>query len=219
MTYFVSQSTVDASSASLPGIVPDALHNTDIPHIERATVLKLLLSLDIGKATGPDGIGNRLLKEAAPSICDPLCALFNKSLQAGVFPDCWKRANVIPIHKKNSLTDCGNYRPISLLPCISKVFEKLIFNHVYSFWKEHNVISAKQSGFTPGDSTVNQLTSLSDAIYRAFENGTEVRAVFLDLSKAFDKVWHKGLIYKLKRAGIPCIRGDLLAWFRSNALW
>ena len=106
-----------------------------------------------------------------------------------------------PKHKKDDKSDISNYRPISLLNTIGKVFEKLVNKHVYNFFVSNYTISCLQSGFVQGDSTVNQLVS----IYNTFCNGKdgkEVRAVFLDISKAFDRVWHKCLLLKLNFVGI-----------------
>ena len=107
-----------------------------------------------------------------------------------------------------------NYRPISLLPICGKIFEKIIFNNLYNYFNANNLITKNQSGFRPGDSTTNQLLYLVNEIHEAFENpkSLEVRAVFLDISKAFDKVWHEGLIFKLRQNGI---HGGLLKLFES----
>ena len=118
--------------------------------------------------------------------------------------------------KKDKQT-ISNYRPISLLPICSKMFEKLVFNSLYSYLNKNNLITKNQSGFRPGDSTTNQLLYLVNEIHEAFENlkSLEVRAVFLDISKAFDKVWHEGIIFKLKQNGVS---GKLLELFRSYLL-
>lgn len=120
--------------------------------------------------------------------------------------------NVTPVFKKNNKQLVQNYRPISLLPICGKIFEKLIFNCLYNYLNTNQLITVNQSGFRPGDSTTNQLLFLINEIYENFENNLEVRAVFLDISKAFDKVWHDGLIFKLKQNGI-C--DNLLHLFQS----
>ena len=94
-----------------------------------------------------------------------------------------------------------------MLPICSKIFERLLFNKLYKFFNENDLLSSNQSGFQPGDSCINQLLSITHEICQSFENDLEVRGVFLDISKAFDKVWHEGLILKLSRNGIS---GNLL---------
>ena len=105
-------------------------------------------------------------------------------------------ANVV--HKKSDKQILKNYRSVSLLPICGKVFERLIYNSLFEYFIENDLISPNQSGFKPGDSCTNQLISITHEIYQSFDDGFEVRGVFLDISKAFDKVWHNGLIYKLK---------------------
>ena len=100
----------------------------------------------------------------------------------------WKFANVIPIFKKNDRQDKLNYRPVSLWTCLSKICEKIVFIRLYNFLLEIKFLTPFQSGFRPGDSTTNQLILISHKIYEALEQGKEVRMVFLDISKAFDKV-------------------------------
>ena len=210
--FLVMQSTLNETNATLPSTCPEPSIKIDQKVIQPEEVYEILINLDVSKATGPDGISNRLLKEAAVSIAEPLSHLFNYSMSIGYFPEQWKIANVIPIYKKDNPMICNNYRPISLLCCVSKVFEKILFNHMYAFLKKNKLLNRNQSGFTPGDGTINQLINICNKIYSQFDNSDEVLAVFLDLSKAFDKVWHKGLIYKLKKIGIT---GNLLKWLIS----
>ena len=118
-----------------------------------------------------------------------------------------KKRNVVPIHKKDDKQCLRNYRPISLLPVCGKIFEKLIFYEMFKFFIENELISPNQSGFKPGDSCINQLFAITHEINKSFDDGFEVGGVFLDILKAFDKVWHETLIFKLKQNGIS---GNLL---------
>ena len=180
--------------------------------ITEEEVNKALTSLDISKANGSDNISNRLLKNTASSIAKPLSKLFNASLNLGIFPSSWKDANVTPVFKKNDKQNKNNYRPISLLPNIGKVFERVVFNHLYKYCQEHNLLTWRNSGYKPLDSSINQLIYISHRIYKSLENGEDVCFVSLDASSAFDRVWHEGLLFKLKCKGV---NGNLLEWFRS----
>ena len=113
-----------------------------------------------------------MIKLCGNSICKPLSIIFNDRLNKGKFPHEWKKANVVPIHKK------GNYRPISLLPICSKCFELLIYNEMFTFFTENNLISPNQSEFRPWDSCVNQLLAITHEIHKSFDEGLEVRGVF-----------------------------------------
>ena len=143
-----------------------------------------------------------MIKICGNSICKPLSIIFKDCL-----PHEWKKANVVPVHKKGNKQSLENYRPISLFPICSKIFERLIYNQMFTFFTENNLISPNQSGFRPGDSCVNQLLAITYEIYKSFDEGFEIRGVFLDISKAFDKVWHEGLLLKLNQNAIS---GNLL---------
>ena len=113
-----------------------------------------------------------------------------KCLETGRFPSSQKKSNVSPIHKKENRQLKKNYRPISLLPICTKIFEKLIFDTIYEYLCKNQLLTPNQSDFRPGDSTINQLLSITHKLYSAFEEfpSREMRAVFLDVSKAFDSV-------------------------------
>ena len=108
----------------------------------------------------------------------------------------------------------STYRPVSLLNDIEKILERIIFKHIYNYLKDNDFFTPWQSCFMPGDSTVNDVACLYNHISKALDDGSEFRVLVFDISKAFDKVWHEGLLFKLKRAGI---HGKLLSWF-SNYL-
>ena len=112
--------------------------------------------------------------------------------------------------RKNNKQELKNYRPISLLPVSTKMFERLLYESMFKFFTDNSLISQNQSGFKPGDSSTNQLLSITYQIYKWFHDGHEVRSLFLHMCKAFDKVWHKDLIFKLKQNGIS---GNLLNTF------
>ena len=212
-SFFLSHSNIDASNAELPGnddinpaVVLDRIVATE------SDVKDLIKSIDPSKATGPDGISPRLLKEAGDAIVPSLTRLINLSLSCAKVPDSWKRANVIPIHKKDDKCLTNNYRPISLLSVVSKIMEKIVFKYVYNFLHANKLLTKFQSGFIPGDSTVNQLAYLYHVFSEALDKKKDVRIVFCDISKAFDRVWFDGLIYKLNKIGI---QGLLLQWFQD----
>ena len=148
------------------------------------------------------------------SVILPLKIIFTNILTISIYPSIWKVANVTPVFKKGDKQFIKNYRPISLLPIRGKILEKIIFNNLYSYLHTNNLLTKNQSGFRPGDSTTNQLLYLLDEIHQAFDStkSFEVRAVFLDISKAFDKVWHDGLIFKLQQNGIS---GNILKLFQN----
>ena len=170
-------------------------------------IAKIIQNLDQNKAHGHDNISIRMLKICGSSIYKPLEMIFKQCIETGFFPSEWKKTNIVPIHKKGNKQILENYRPVSLLPICGKILERLMFNEMFNFFNENKLISSDQSGFKPGDSCINQLLSITHEIHKSFDVGLEVRSVFLDISKAFDKVWHDGIIYKLTQNGIS---GNLL---------
>ena len=117
------------------------------------------------------------------------------------------------MHKKNDKQIKTNYRPISLLSCTGKVLERIVFASLYEYCSGNNLLTWRNSGFKPFDSTINQLTFMVHKMYEALERGEDICLVFLDVSKAFDKVFHEGLIFKLASFGVE---GTLLQWFKSH---
>ena len=182
--------------------------------IKKEDILSLIRGLNPNKATGSDDISGQMLLICDESVVLPLMIIFRNILESSIYPDQWKLANVVPIYKKEDKQLVKNYRPISPLPICGKIFEKIIFDSLYAYLVSNNLITRNQSGFVPGDSCTNQLLFLINEIHEAFEDSKslEVRAVFLDISKAFDKVWHEGLILKLGQNGVS---GKLLSFLES----
>ena len=149
------------------------------------------------KSSGTDDVSARMLKATADITTPTLTRLFNMSIRTGSFPDCWKTARIVPIPKKGSNTNPGNYRPVSILPILSKVFERIIYTLVSDHLKVHSPISPYQFGFSSGKSTTSGLLALSNGILQSLDQGVEVVSLFFDLSKAFDSVPHALLLQKL----------------------
>ena len=210
--YFKSQSQVLNEDDPLP-IIP--LQDSTLMSINLTVddVITSIKELEPNKAVGPDMIHNSLLITACPIIAQPLTLLFNRSLAEGVFPQIWKTAHVTPIYKlKGERSSCSNYRPISLLSCVGKLFEKCVQKYVLEHLRSNEIITSSQSGFTQGDSTVYQLLNIYDDFCSALDRHNITQAIFFDISKAFDRVWHRGLLCKLHAAGI---RGTLNCWFKD----
>ena len=210
--YFLLQCKPLPNGSTLPNFFPVTDTKLETFEITNESILNLINDLNANKAHGTDQISVQMIKLCGNSICLPLSIIYNNIIDKGIFPDQWKMANVTPIHKKDSKQVIKNYRPISLLPIFAKVFERIIFLRLYNHFISNNLITKNQSGFRPNDSVTNQLISLVEAIHSSFDSKLEVRSVYLDMSKAFDKVWHEGLIFKLKQNGID---GNLLALFES----
>ena len=211
--YFLSQNQIDTTNAKLPMYNEYNDHEIlDKIEANEAEVLDYIKIIDVNKSTGHDGIGPTLLKMASSCLIPSLTRLINLSLKECTMPDSWKKANVIPIHKKDDRHLVENYRPISILPCVSKIIEKIVFKRVYNYLNDKSALTSQQSGFRPGDSTVNQMAYMYHTFSKALDDRLDVRVVFCDVSKAFDRVWHEGILYKLKNLGIS---GDLLKWFYS----
>ena len=144
---------------------------------------------------------------------------FTVSLMESIFfLSEWKKGNVVPIHKKDDKQCLKHYQPVSLLLFCGKIFEKLIFNETFKFFIENELILLKpdDSAFKPDDSCINQLLAITHEVNKSLDEVLEVRGVFLDITKAFDKVWPEGLILKLKQSSISGSWLNLLCDFLRN---
>ena len=163
----------------------------EIPLFTDSFIKKQLLSLDTTKACRLDGLSPRFLKISANVITNPLVKIFNMSLLHGKFPGLLKIAKVTPIHKKGSKSDKSNYRPISILPILTKIFEKHVSDHLKSYLDSNNLLYTNQSGFRSNHSCETALTATADNWISSINSNNYVGTVFLDLSKAFDLVNHE----------------------------
>ena len=179
-----------------------------------ADVRKIIKSLPNKASSGSDEISYRLLKEAGPGVVGPLTTLFNLSLHSNRVPDEWKEAIVCPIFKggRKARQDPTNYRPISLTSCVARTMEKLVNNQMLAYLSENSLLYKHQSGFLPNHSTVTQLCYLAHQWQMALEKGEQVHTVFLDLSKAYDRVSIPGLLFKLSNLGFS---NTTLQWMSS----
>ena len=176
-------------------------------------VVSTLRGLKANKTNGLDKIPPKILKLSARIIAPSLTYIFNLSLATGIYIDDWKRARVTPIFKSGDRRQCANYRPISILPVVSKVFEKEVFRQVYGYLTENCMLSKFQSGFRPKHSTVTALIQMCDEWLENMDNGKMNGVVFLDIKKAFDSINHGILLNKMKKCfGISSIE---LKWFES----
>ena len=212
--FFRDQTLLNNQNARIPNIacyVNRFLSNLVITPLEVEPVLK---SLPLGKAVGSDDVNNRILREIAHELSYPLCSLINQSLRLGIFPDTWKDALVCPIFKGGDPASVTNYRPISLLSCLEKVPERIIFKHLYNHLHDNGVLTPLQSGFIPGD------------LYLGIQLRTNLPSFMIFFVKLWIQekkyVWYFvmsarhstvfGLLCKLRAAGIS---GSLLSWFES----
>ena len=181
-------------------------------------VKKVITNLDSSKASGPDCIPMVVLKNCEPELPYILTKLFfNKCLKESCFPDCWKVSSVVTVFKNvGERSTAKNYHPVSLLSLVSKVFEKLVNNRIVDHLEKCGLFSDFQYGFRSSRSTADLLTVVSVRIARAFNRSGADRAVALDISKAFDRVWHAGLLHKLKSYGISGQIFGLISSFLSN---
>ena len=130
--------------------------------------------------------------------------IFEEALNDGLFPDDWKKGNIVPVHKTDLKTMLINYCPLSLVIIFAKIFEKIIFTSMFEYFIKNELFTIFQSGFLPGDSCTSKLISIIHEIQKSFDESSpiDVRGIFLDISKAIDKVWHKGLVCKVTSYGI-----------------
>ena len=203
--------------------VPSAEANPEfyLSHTDKAFHLKtpsldvvfnLLRNIDEKKATGLDMIPSKLLKMAASIVTPSLTAIFTKSIITGIYPTEWKMARVTPVFKKGEKSDLNNYRPISVIPVVSKVFEKTVYDQLYQYLNDNQLLSSCQSGFRSLHSTLTALLEATNSWSVSIDNGFLNGVVFIDLKKAFDTIDHEIILRKLSYFGADQATAK---WFQS----
>ena len=209
--YFKSVFTIE-NLQSFPTKGPSPHPDIDDITISSSGILKLLNNLNVNKATGPDRICARVLRETSSTIAPILTIIFQCSLDTGIIPDDWKTANIVPIHKKNDRSKPANYRPISLTCITSKLFEHIIASHIMQHLEINGILYDLQHGFRQNRSCETQLISFIHELMFNHDRDIQTDVVLTDFAKAFDKVPHKRLLYKLHWYGI---RGSVHHWIQS----
>ena len=179
-------------------------------------ILRIISSLQSSSSCGPDNISSFFLKLGSNILIYPLTIFFNFCVECGIFPDSLKMSKVVPIFKSGDKTDINNYRPISLLPVIAKVFERLLYNRVQSFIEKHNILSTTQYGFRSKFSPEHAVVDIVSSCYDSINDGQFTGLIMLDLKKAFDSVTHYILLQKLEHYGIRGKAFNLFSSYLSN---
>ena len=197
--------------ATLPGVIP--IGDLEINDVD---VKQLLLNLDISKSSGPDEMHPKILKILGESdlFTRAVADLFRACAKFQKIPLAWKYAIIIALHKKGSISDSANYRPISLTCILSKLYEKLLRRHMADHVGKH--VTPKQHGFMEGRSCLSNLLETLDELTEAMERGDQVDLIYLDFKKAFDSVPHGRLLIKLESFGITGKVLKIIEDFLSN---
>ena len=215
MDYFQSVYTPTSDDArEKPPLQSYNLDAMPVIHISDSEVLHELSKLDASKASGPDNLSCLLLKSYADIFHGPLAHLFRMALSSGTYPSQWKAANLVAVHKSGKKQNVQNYRPISLLPQVSKVFEKILCQRILQHVQP--AVSEQQHGFVSGRDCSTNLTSLLQEAYHAVDRGRQLDVVYTDFSKAFDRVSHDLLLYKLTSYNLHPGLLQLLRSYLSN---
>ena len=217
--FFALECTPLSNGSTLPHLVSNILTGElSSFQFNDQDILKMIRTLHVNKAYGCDDISIGMIKICDQSIVKPLSLIYQNCLNTDTFPDIWKTSNIVPVHKKGDKQIVNNCRPVSLLPVCGQILERLVFNSIFDFLDNNSLLSANQSGFRPSDSCESQLLSICHEIYASFDcyPTLEVRGVFLDISKAFDRVWHEWLIHKIKSVGISGPLLKLIESFLNN---
>ena len=200
------------SDDPLKNIINEPSARVKFQPVSNSQVLQYLRNLKPGMSSGPCNLPTKLVKDAAEYIPQPLRQIFNSSLTSRVFPDIWKVARVAPIFKAGTSDDLNNYRPISVLCTISKVFEKIVHDQVVIYLVEQRILVQNQYAHRKLHSTITSLIKSADDWLSSIDSRKVNLTLFLDVKKAFDTVDHKILLDKLGAYGV---KGTEFKWFKS----
>lgn len=219
--YFKNIPSMTANN--IPPTNEDALkYNMQVPSrfefkpVTDYDIIKLLKNLAPKASYGHDGVSSRLIKELRVELALPLKIIINKIIKNSLFPSTWKTAKVIPLHKKGSKSDIGNYRPISLLPAMSKIAEKVVAGQMYQYFEENNLFPKRQYGFRKGRSTEQAILDVTIKIEDMKHKKKQYGVLLIDFSKAFDVINHKILYTKLRRFGFSKHSITLIQSYLTN---
>lgn len=179
-------------------------------------VEKIIENLKLNTSSGIDGINTKSIKCVKDLILDEITNCINKNLELGTFPDSLKIAKVSPIHKNGSKSDPGNYRPISVLPVLSKIFERVLYNRLDEHLGAQNFLYKQQYGFRPKSNTLSATVDLITKIKISIDKKQVALGIFVDLKKAFDTISHKLLLKKLNDIGVTGSALDMFKSYLSN---
>ena len=199
--FFVSVFNKDYNSVHALGEVSEGQECIECD-FTKEEVIHLLKTIKPNKAPGPDDIYPKILVECAEELGDVVLTIFRSSFNSGQVPVDWKLANVTPLYKKGPKSDPGNYRPVSLTSVLGKVFETLLKMRIMTFLETKNLLSDNQYGFRKGKSCTTNLLKFYDSVTKEIDNGSMIDVIYIDFQKAFDKVPHEALSFKMKRFGL-----------------
>lgn len=209
---FSSVFNSDEDVSTIPDKGPSPHPAMDNITVTENGVCKLLRNLNIHKASGPDEIPTRLIKEQAENLAPIFTTFFQASITQGKLPSDWKEANVVPIFKKGEKCKAANYRPVSLTVVICKILEHIICSSISKHLEKHGILTDAQHGFRKNRSCESQLILTVQDLAKSMDLGKQTDLILLDFSKAFDKVPHERLLYKAMYYGV---RGSTLQWIRD----
>ena len=197
-------------------LVNPTMNRLKFRHIAEEDTMKAIDNLENKNSSGHDGISNKLLKSIRYKLCKPLTLMINQMLSSGVFPEVFRKSKIIPLYKKGDFSLLSNYRPISLLPTISKIFERIIYNQLYQYFNDNELLAEQQCGFRAQHSTEYAAIKLFDHISKEMDSGNTPTALYMDLSKTFDTLSFDIILQKLKYYGVMGTELRLLTDYLTN---